>query len=76
MPVDMKVKPEPKEEVKVEEVPQKDIINLGFTREELSLIREALRSHKDFETFVSVVRGTQINKMLLDLDKINIEEPK
>jgi hypothetical protein len=69
MVVDMTKIPK-KEEVKVEQEDKEPLFNVQLTRDEIETIKVALGKSKDFEAFVSVVRGAKENKILCDLESI------
>ena len=69
--VDMTKKAEePKKAIEVPVEPVSKGFNFNVTAEELDDIKLAIANDGDFKTFVAVVRGQRLNKILVDLEGI------
>ena len=73
MQLDMsKAKPTTVEEPQAPVVEAKDVkFNLTLSKEELTIIKNALAESKNFKAFVESKRGEVENKLLLELENFN-----
>ena len=68
--VDMTKKAEEPKKVEVPVEPVSKGFNVNVTAEELEDIKLAIANDGDFKTFVAVVRGQRLDKILVDLESI------